>query len=527
MDRNWVKGDCISEEYKKGVKNFCSYAIKNSKNINFILCPCQKCLNIMEVNGPSELYEHLMFHGIDKTYTCWTYHGEERVERNSRDFNSNSQFVDEASTDVMEDTDTDGGRFSVEKDIPNVINEDLRDHPDMHENLKDDAELPLWPGCTKESRLSAVLTLYNLKVGHQISDAFFTEMLRAAVSSVSEISKLKNDISFLKNEIKEMKRKSYIPGVQSAGSSHMDNFDIDDDVDGEHDGNHDDVLSEDLPEGKNACYLYLEPNRRNVGRGVLWNDPNDRILHGVPLEEGYVRVQFEVAVPSEYNTQLHTPCDEAALVGEAPGYFVAWPCKLVSMKLETTSKPKNKEKGKCGIGQEKVKDKENEKEKTLESTGVVSSRQLGYPLSQDVCHDGVVELVRVAIVFDRVTDIHLEMGPFWDGDPWTDHINKENVLEVLNEQWLSASSLTFYIRYLCEVYLSKNPNMATKFSFVSPHIVSHLVDSSEASTNLAKFMLGYVDKEHLLFVPYNISALVSFRSGTGKNYPKTAYNSFK
>ncbi|KAK1399225.1 hypothetical protein POM88_009088 [Heracleum sosnowskyi] len=438
-------------------------------------------------------------------------------------------FVDEANTDVMEDTDTDGGRFSVEKDIPNVINEDLRDHPDMHENLKDDAELPLWHGCTQASRLSALLTLYNLKVGHQIYDAFFSEMLRAvseilpdgnvlppgennpvvtrldaweyarrnadgvvddpvtlqvledvitisdqlpeheltkigtddllarlipleysgrvravgwgvtktslqAVSSVSEISKLKNDISFLKNEIKEMKRKGYIPGVQSGGSSHMDNFDIDDDVDGEHDGNHDDVLSENLLEGKNACYLYLEPNRRNVGKGVLWKDPNDRILHGVPLEEEYVRVQFEVAVPSEYNTQLPTPCDEAALVREDPGYFIAWPLNFFLLLSRQRQKPKNKEKGKCGIGQEKVKDKENEKEKTLESTGVVSSRQLGYPLSQDVCHDGVVELVRVAIVFDRVTDIQIEMGPFWDGNPWTEHINKENVLEVLNEQ---------------------------------------------------------------------------------------------
>ncbi|KAL6518119.1 hypothetical protein OROMI_033820 [Orobanche minor] len=141
------------------------------------------------------------------------------------------------------------------------------------------------------------------------------------------------------------------------------------------------------------------------------------------------------------------------------------------------------------MAQEKVKDKE----KTVESIADVSSRQLGYPLPQDVSHDGVVELVRLAVMFDRVTDIEIEMGSFWDGDPWTEHIHKEQVLEVLNEQ-----------RYLCEVYLSKNPNLAAKFSFASPHIVSPLVESSEASTNLAKFMLGYVDKEHLLFVPYNV-----------------------
>ncbi|KAL6558725.1 hypothetical protein OROMI_019075 [Orobanche minor] len=113
----------------------------------------------------------------------------------------------------------------------------------------------------------------------------------------------------------------------------MDNFDMDDD-DGEHDNNRDDVSSEELPEGKNACNLYLEPGRRYVGRGILFNDYNDRILHGVPLDEGYVKVQFEVAVPSEANTQLPRPCDEANIVMESPGYFLAGPRKFVSMKLE-------------------------------------------------------------------------------------------------------------------------------------------------------------------------------------------------
>ncbi|KAL6520002.1 hypothetical protein OROHE_017145 [Orobanche hederae] len=177
MYRNWIKAPRLSEEYIIGVKQFCNHAIKHAKDISFILCPCQKCLNIMEVNGPAELYEHLMLHGIDKTYTCWTYHGEKRGELNSSNLNSSDQFVDIFDTDVMEDNE--GVSASVEKDFPNLINEGLRDHPDMNEKLKDDAALPLWPGCTKASRLSAVLTLYNLKVGHQISDVFFTEMLTA------------------------------------------------------------------------------------------------------------------------------------------------------------------------------------------------------------------------------------------------------------------------------------------------------------------------------------------------------------
>ncbi|KAK1382132.1 hypothetical protein POM88_019867 [Heracleum sosnowskyi] len=169
----------------------------------------------------------------------------------------------------------------------------------------------------------------------------------------------------------------------------------------------------------------------------------------------------------------------ANLVGEAPGYFLVWPANLVSMKLEI-----------------------KRRQKTSESIGYVSSRQLGYPLLNDVGHDGVLVFVRLAIMFDRVTNIQVDMGPYWNLNPWIVHINKENVLEVLDAQWLSASSLAFYIRYLCEVFLSKNPDMAAKFSFVSPHIVSHLVDNSNSS--LAKCLLNYVGKDHLLFVPYNV-----------------------
>ncbi|KAL6543494.1 hypothetical protein OROHE_010116 [Orobanche hederae] len=74
------------------------------------------------------------------------------------------------------------------------------------------------------------------------------------------------------------------------------------------------------------------------------------------------------------------------------------------------------------------------------------------------------------------------------------------------------------VKYLCEVYLSRNPDLINKFSFASPHrIVSPLVDSSEASTHLAKCMLRYVDKDHLLLVPYNVSEYLLYGSSSYDN----------
>lgn len=41
-----------------------------------------------------------------------------------------------------------------------------------------------------------------------------------------------------------------------------------------------------------------------------------------------------MAEKSEYDVPLPRPCDEANIVGQAPGHFLAWPRKLVSIKLE-------------------------------------------------------------------------------------------------------------------------------------------------------------------------------------------------
>lgn len=106
---------------------------------------------------------------------------------------------------------------------------------------------------------------------------------------------------------------------------------------------------------------------------------------------------------------------------------------------------KKKNKKKYDISHDKLKDKA--KEKTVESGVDICSRQLGYPLQEDTCHDGVLEFVRLAVVFNRVTDIEVDMGVlYWNANPWKEHIHKENVLEVLDSQWLSASSIVFYIR---------------------------------------------------------------------------------
>ena len=166
MDRKWMNADRLSQEYEDGVKEFIRFAVEQTKENNLILCPCWCCLNIMRVSV-EELEEHLMCNGIDTNYTCWTKHGETRGDCSSDYLDSSLRYADTVNT-------YEGDRI---EEIPNVVEEDLRDCPQMFERLKSDAERPLYNGCTKFTRLAAVLKLYNLKATNGWSDKSFTDLL--------------------------------------------------------------------------------------------------------------------------------------------------------------------------------------------------------------------------------------------------------------------------------------------------------------------------------------------------------------
>lgn len=98
---------------------------------------------------------------------------------------------------------------------------------------------------------------------------------------------------------KKMKSKGFQPMIPSYSSSQMDNFDDHDAMDTKDK----DDDPDDLPEGPIVCYLYVDNLWRHIGKGILHNRPKE-ILHGVPLQEGYARIQFEVTVDSEIHSAV-------------------------------------------------------------------------------------------------------------------------------------------------------------------------------------------------------------------------------
>jgi len=103
------------------------------------------------------------------SYSCWTKHGENQKNDIAHNGHDSTSYAPQ-ETNTTYDLD------QVEE-IANIIEEDMRDCPQMFDRLTMDAKTPLYNGCTSFTRLSTVLKLFNLKAGNGWSDKSFTELL--------------------------------------------------------------------------------------------------------------------------------------------------------------------------------------------------------------------------------------------------------------------------------------------------------------------------------------------------------------
>jgi hypothetical protein len=76
MDKSWITKFRCSKEYVDGAKSFLEFAVSNSTNKEYIICPCKKCKLNKSLN-PELVYTHLTGRiGILRGYTDCVFHGE-------------------------------------------------------------------------------------------------------------------------------------------------------------------------------------------------------------------------------------------------------------------------------------------------------------------------------------------------------------------------------------------------------------------------------------------------------------------
>ncbi|CAM8895743.1 unnamed protein product [Rhodiola kirilowii] len=160
MNRDWVPGSRLSVQYDQGIMDFCAFASSyaSGNNIERVYCPCMGCWNNKKVK-PQKLRKHLLLKGINPQYKVWYMHGEEE-------------------DNII--------------DMVNNVADEFVARPQVLESLKNDSELPLYEGCSKYTRLSATLKIFNLKAKNGWSDVSFTELLTLVKDMLTEDNTLPN-----------------------------------------------------------------------------------------------------------------------------------------------------------------------------------------------------------------------------------------------------------------------------------------------------------------------------------------------
>ena len=165
MDKSWMVADRRSAQFRTRLDDFLKFAYANANDKSRIPCPCLKCVNTNSFTV-GVIKDHVFFNGINTAYTYWRWHGEDKPE--------NADVAQESeSVDMQPDVGLGNGRVdesgSENGDISSDCNEFLR--------FVEDADKPLYPGCTKTTKLNALIQTFNLKTKHGMTDACYSDML--------------------------------------------------------------------------------------------------------------------------------------------------------------------------------------------------------------------------------------------------------------------------------------------------------------------------------------------------------------
>ncbi|XP_054797439.1 uncharacterized protein LOC129302523 [Prosopis cineraria] len=164
MDKEWMSSNQLTKEYLNGVKEFIKFALEHTNDHTSIVCPCVKCCL------------------MKRSYKCWHKHGETRDASRGYSKSYLSHDFDTSTYEVNEEDQL--------EEMARVIEEELKDCPEMLERLKSNAEKPFYSGYTEFTLLSGVLSLYNLKASSSWSDKSFSELLALLKVMLPKVNEL-------------------------------------------------------------------------------------------------------------------------------------------------------------------------------------------------------------------------------------------------------------------------------------------------------------------------------------------------
>jgi Transposase-associated domain len=162
-----------------------------------IPCSCIDCQNILRQPSVEVLQHHLISRGFVLGYTQWVKHGESKEDtcnivrpiRTVPNTNSDDNAADlDLSSNVWEEVMVENVKINVQNFDDQCINNKLdemmtdvepnfADTPGLFETLIMEKDIPLFPGCTNFSKMTATFKLYNSKAKNGWSDKSFDSLL--------------------------------------------------------------------------------------------------------------------------------------------------------------------------------------------------------------------------------------------------------------------------------------------------------------------------------------------------------------
>lgn len=162
--------DRRSKDYEDGVEQFLNFAVIYARDLQSIRCPCRVCGNLKS-QAVEEIRNHLFFHGIDQSYQKWIWHGE-AAPRKARP----SGYAEDTFHRQVDSSPSNDVAETIEM-VEAAYNHCTAD-PNEFRKMLEDAEKPLYPGCSDNTKLSALVTAFNFKARHQLSNTAFDELLK-------------------------------------------------------------------------------------------------------------------------------------------------------------------------------------------------------------------------------------------------------------------------------------------------------------------------------------------------------------
>ena len=176
MDKSWVWLPRLSLEYEEGARKFVNESANSLGAAAEIFCPCSDCRNLCHQQRDIVL-EHLVIRGMDEKYkrnSCWINHG----DRRNQSCVGNPSYVGETyeliRTAFCEGEDN---THSWDRNGEASWDEYSKEESEFKKKLQD-AETPLYSGCFKYTKVSAIMGLYRVKVKSGMSENYFDQLIR-------------------------------------------------------------------------------------------------------------------------------------------------------------------------------------------------------------------------------------------------------------------------------------------------------------------------------------------------------------